>query len=269
MVLNTRHKILDAAEKLFARHGFESTSLRSIIASANVNLAAIHYHFRSKEGLIRAVIERRFAPVNDERLRLLAEFETQTDGKTPRVEEILEAFLAPMLRIGLLDSGQGRLLMHLGGRLLQASEGMLERAAGGEFERVAVRFLTAFQKALPYLTKQEIAWRINFTIGAAARALFGGFRSRCFPAPATRTWKSATFSEFCSGSLPTQLRECELRPETIGLPRLHPRLDAEDRHEPTPDMDSISRSAPRPGRSFLEWIPGLLLGSSHTAAGAV
>ena len=174
MAPDTRHRILDAAEKLFAHHGFESTSLRSIIASANVNLAAIHYHFRSKEGLIRAVIERRFAPVNDERLRLLAEFEKQTDGKTPRVEEILEAFLAPMLRIGLLDSGQGPLLMQLGGRLLQGPDGMLEKAAGGEFERVAVRFLAALQKALPSLTRQEIAWRMNFTIGAAARALFGG-----------------------------------------------------------------------------------------------
>ncbi|HET6960993.1 MAG TPA: hypothetical protein VFJ27_00785, partial [Terriglobia bacterium] len=120
------------------------------------------------------VIERRFAPVNDERLRLLAEFEKQTDGKAVRVEEILEAFLAPMLRIGLLDSGQGRPLMQLGGRLLQASDGMLEKAASGEFERVAIRFLAALQKALPSLTKQEIAWRMNFTIGAAARALFGG-----------------------------------------------------------------------------------------------
>ena len=50
---------------------------------------------------------------------------------------------------------------------------MLEKAAGSEFERVAVRFLAAFQKAVP-LTKQEIAWRMNFTIGAAARTLFGG-----------------------------------------------------------------------------------------------
>jgi len=174
MVHNTRQKILDAAEKLFARHGFESTSLRSIIASAGVNLAAIHYHFRSKEGLIRAVIERRFAPVNDERLRLLAEYENRTDGRAPLVEEILEAFLAPMLRVGLLPSGQGRLLMQLGGRLLQASDGMLEKAAGSQFERVAVRFLAALHKALPDLAKQEIAWRINFTIGAAARALFGG-----------------------------------------------------------------------------------------------
>jgi AcrR family transcriptional regulator len=172
---NTRERILDAAEKLFARHGFESTSLRSIIASAGVNLAAIHYHFKGKEGLIRAVIERRFAPVNDERLRQLAEFENRRDDKTARVEEILEAFLAPLLRIGLLHSGQERLLMQLGARLLQPSDGMLEKAAGSEFERVAVRFLGAFHRALPTLTRQEIAWRMNFTIGAAARALFGGF----------------------------------------------------------------------------------------------
>ena len=177
MVPNTRQKILDEAEKLFARQGFESTSLRSIIASAGVNLAAIHYHFRGKEGLIRAVIERRFARVNDERLRLLAEYENRAEGRTPLVEEILDAFLAPMLRLGLLHSGQGRLLMQLAGRLLQASDGMLEKAAGSEFERVAVRFLAAFQKAVP-LTKQEIAWRMNFTIGAAARALFGGIPIR-------------------------------------------------------------------------------------------
>ena len=177
MVPNTRQKILDAAEKLFARQGFESTSLRSIIASADVNLAAIHYHFRGKEGLIRAVIERRFARVNDERLRLLAEYENRAEGQAPLVEEILDAFLAPMLRVGLLHSGQGRLLMQLAGRLLQASDGMLEKAAGSEFERVAVRFLAAFQKAVP-LTKQEIAWRMNFTIGAAARALFGGIPIR-------------------------------------------------------------------------------------------
>ena len=173
MAPTTRQKILDAAEKLFARHGFESTSLRSIIASAGVNLAAIHYHFRGKEGLIRAVIERRFAPVNDERLRLLAEYENRREGQALLVEEILDAFLAPMLRVGLLHSGQGRLLMQLAGRLLQGSEGMLDKAAGSEFERVAVRFLAAFQKAVP-LTKQEIAWRMNFTIGAAARTLFGG-----------------------------------------------------------------------------------------------
>ncbi len=174
MALTTKQRILDAAEKLFAKHGFDATSLRAIIASAGVNLAAIHYHFRSKEGLIRAVIERRFAPLNDDRLKLLEQFEHETRGDSPNVDRILEAFLSPMLRVGLADSEQGHLLMQLGGYiLLQASE-TVERAAGSEFQRVASRFLAAFQRALPGVSKQEIAWRINFTIGAAAKAMFGG-----------------------------------------------------------------------------------------------
>ena len=88
-----------------------------------------------------------------------------------------EDYLAMRRALGFKLGLQGRLLMQLAGRLLQASDGMLEKAAGSEFERVAVRFLAAFQKAVP-LTKQEIAWRMNFTIGAAARALFGGIPIR-------------------------------------------------------------------------------------------
>jgi hypothetical protein len=64
--------------------------------------------------------------------------------------------------------------MHLSGRILLQSSEMLERAAGEQFRETASRFLSAFQRALPHLTKQEIAWRVNFTIGAAAKAMFGG-----------------------------------------------------------------------------------------------
>ena len=84
-----------------------------------------------------------------------------------------EDYLAMRRALGFKLGMQGRLLMQLAGRLLQGSEGMLDKAAGSEIERVAARFLAAFQKAVP-LTKQEIAWRMNFTIGAAARTLFGG-----------------------------------------------------------------------------------------------
>jgi len=172
--LRTKQKILDAAERLFAKHGFEATSLRAIISIAGVNLAAIHYHFRTKENLVRAVIERRFAPLNDERLALLNRFEQEAAGQSLPVERIVEAFLSPTLRVGLADSKQGQLLMQLGGHILLQTGEMLERAIGQEFQRVAVRFLGAFQRALPGVGKQELAWRMNLTIGAAAKAMFGG-----------------------------------------------------------------------------------------------
>ena len=48
-MIDTKQKILDAAEQLIAEQGYAATSLRQIIAEAGVNLASIHYHFGSKD----------------------------------------------------------------------------------------------------------------------------------------------------------------------------------------------------------------------------
>src|SRR6476646_3251166 len=73
----TKARILDAAESLFMAHGFEATSLRAITASADVNLAAVHYHFGSKEELFQSVLARRLDPMNRKRLELLSRLEAQ------------------------------------------------------------------------------------------------------------------------------------------------------------------------------------------------
>ena len=170
----TKIRILDSAERLFARNGFEATSLRAIIVEARVNLASVHYYYRSKEGLIRAVIERRFAPINQERLRLLAEFQHTAGGRSPSVEQILEAFLLPMVLVGIKKSKRSSYLMQLGGRILLESGTQFERIVEDQFKEVARCFLEAFQRAMPQLAPNEIAWRMNFTIGAAAKAMFAG-----------------------------------------------------------------------------------------------
>src|SRR4030095_1134131 len=77
----TKDKILDAAEALFMEHGFEATTLRQITAAASVNLAAVHYHFGSKEELFEAVLTRRLDPMNQERLLLLPRFAQETGAK--------------------------------------------------------------------------------------------------------------------------------------------------------------------------------------------
>src|SRR5207237_9191769 len=84
---------------MFADQGFAGTSLRSIIAAANVNLAAVHYHFKSKEALLEAVVLRRLGPLNQERLDLLNEYERQAGKSGPAVEEILNAFVAPAVAL--------------------------------------------------------------------------------------------------------------------------------------------------------------------------
>src|ERR1700686_696793 len=89
---DTKTRILNAAEKLFGLNGFDATSLRDITAEAQVNLAAVNYHFQSKESLIDAIIERRLEPVNRLRIEML-----DAAGPTPTVEQIVDAFLSPLL----------------------------------------------------------------------------------------------------------------------------------------------------------------------------
>lgn len=78
--MTTKDRILDAAERLFARDGFDATSLRAITAEAKVNLAAVNYHFQSKEALVQAVIGRRLGPINVRRLELLDGYEAEAAG---------------------------------------------------------------------------------------------------------------------------------------------------------------------------------------------
>src|SRR5512141_961059 len=99
MKTDTRTSILDAAEQEFADRGFGAASLRQIIARAGVNAAAVHYHFGSKEELISAVFERRIAALTVERLKLLDACEAQSRGGRPQLEQLVEAFIGPALRL--------------------------------------------------------------------------------------------------------------------------------------------------------------------------
>src|SRR5437773_2528440 len=96
LLKDTRSRILDVAEELFGEQGFERVSIRAITKKARVNLAAINYHFGSKEDLIAAVFERRVLPVNKARLTALDAVQ-RSRGKNPKLEEILEAFIRPTI----------------------------------------------------------------------------------------------------------------------------------------------------------------------------
>jgi AcrR family transcriptional regulator len=88
---DTRERILDAAEREFAENGLQATSLRTITAAAEANLASVNYHFGSKDGLVKAVFARRLEPLNEARLALLADCESSAGGEPPRLERVVEA----------------------------------------------------------------------------------------------------------------------------------------------------------------------------------
>jgi AcrR family transcriptional regulator len=162
--VDTKTRILDAAEKLFGANGFDATSLRDITAEADVNLAAVNYHFQSKDSLIDAVIARRIEPVNEKRRSMLGQA-----GPDPSVEQILIAFLAPIL---FEDIKQIAPLM---GRIMATPDGFITRLFKRHFEAIVRLFSDSLATALPELSRAEIAWRLHFTAGAMANILTRGY----------------------------------------------------------------------------------------------
>src|SRR5580698_5023072 len=161
---DTKSRILDSAEKLFGLNGFEATSLRDITAEAQVNLAAVNYHFQTKDSLIDAVIARRIEPVNEKRRSMLNEA-----GPNPTVEQILIAFLAPIL---FEDVKQIAPLM---GRIMATPDGFITRLFKRHIEEMVRLFSDALAVALPDLCRADIAWRLHFTAGAMANILTRGY----------------------------------------------------------------------------------------------
>jgi AcrR family transcriptional regulator len=158
--LDTKTRILNAAEKLFGKNGFDATSLRDITAEAQVNLAAVNYHFQSKDSLIDAIIERRILPINQRRLEML-----DAAGHPPSVEQIVEAFLAPMLMLEVLPA------VPLIGRVLSNPDQFFDRVFKKHLRHVAERFSQAIREALPELSPDEAFWRLFFMAGCMTQAL--------------------------------------------------------------------------------------------------
>jgi AcrR family transcriptional regulator len=172
-VNHTKERILDAAECLFSKHGYAATSLRSIIAEADVNLAAVHYHYHSKEALLEAVILRRWQPANRDRLAMLDVYEREAGGEAPPLEKVIKAFVAPTFRMARDPASGGMVFMQLLGRL-HAEGDLLPRFLTSQFGEVLERFGLALRRALPDLPPEELIWRLHFAIGALAQTLRGG-----------------------------------------------------------------------------------------------
>ncbi len=156
----TKTRLLNAAEKLFGQNGFEATSLRDITAEAQVNLAAVNYHFQSKDSLIDAVIGRRLEPVNQRRIQML-----DAAGPSPALEQIRQAFLAPILEQETWPA------VPLIGRVLSNPDQFLERVFKKHLAAVAQRFQDAIAQVLPGLSPEEIVWRLHFMAGSMSHIL--------------------------------------------------------------------------------------------------
>ena len=162
---DTKEKILDTAERLIGEQGYAATSLRHIIAEAGVNLAAVHYHFGSKEELLDAVVVRKVTPVNEARIARLERAEAEAGSGPPDLEKVLESFFLPTAEIAGRNPGFVRLM----GQML--AEGMMPRIVERHFQATGLRFVAALRRAVPELPQEELMWRVHFMIGAMAHTM--------------------------------------------------------------------------------------------------
>jgi AcrR family transcriptional regulator len=169
----TKDRILDAAEGLFMEHGFEATSLRAITAAAAVNLAAVNYHFGSKEELFQAVLTRRLDPMNQRRVALLDRFEREPTAAPLSCERIIVALFVPALELARDPELGGKNFLRLLGRAYADPAPFIRRFLSDQYAPMIARFKLAFGRALPHLPKKELSWRLHFIMGALSYTLAG------------------------------------------------------------------------------------------------
>ena len=170
---DTRARILDAAERLFMAHGHDGTSMRQITGEAGVNLAAVNYHFGSKEALIQEVFRRRLNWLNEERMRALDELEVTADGQPLKPSQIVDAFFGTMIRMAEDEERGGVIFLRLLGRTLTEPSDFIRAFLAHEYKTVVERYKEALFRSLPDVPKAEIVWRFHFMLGATSYAIAG------------------------------------------------------------------------------------------------
>jgi len=165
---STKERILGAAEALFARRGFDGASLRQLTSAAGVNLAAVNYHFGSKEKLVEQIFRRRLDALNNSRLQALASV-AGTESAT--IEQILAAFIRPALDLSHDESGS--LFMRVLARAFAEHDDTLRQFLSENYGHVMRQFTAEFARLLPQLSKQELYWRIDLVSGALTHAMSG------------------------------------------------------------------------------------------------
>ena len=167
----TKERLLDAAERLFAARGFHHTSLRELTAAAGVNLAAVNYHFGTKFSLLRAVFERRLVPLNRRRTERLNDIRAMArdEGRPPEVREVLAAFISPVIALSRGPGEGARSFTALAGRTLAESDDAV-RGLFMEYLRPGLHLcFDRLCEALPSHPRDVVFWRLILSLGAMAR----------------------------------------------------------------------------------------------------
>jgi AcrR family transcriptional regulator len=163
---STKDRILGAAEELFAQFGFAGTSLRQVTSRADVNIAAVNYHFGSKENLVNEVFRRRMDDMSRQRLTALKAAQKDHPGE---LEPILAAFVEPALAMAQ-DRHNGAFARMIA-RAYAEKNDALRKFLSEHYGHVLREFAKAIAACLPELAKDSLYWRLDILVGALTYAM--------------------------------------------------------------------------------------------------
>jgi AcrR family transcriptional regulator len=177
----TKARIIETATRLFSEHGFDAVSMRDIAVDANVNGAAVNYHFGSKEQLIRAIYHQLFVGLNELRIQALDRCEASIKGGRPTPEQIVRAWIDSTVTFSSDVRGSGVYLVRLLFHAYGTSRDIIDQSIAEQIDHITVRFVDALHKALPKASREDLFWRFDFAIGACLHILIDprrGYRLR-------------------------------------------------------------------------------------------
>lgn len=164
---STKDRILGAAEELFAQYGFAGTSLRQVTTRADVNIAAVNYHFGSKENLVNEVFRRR---MDDMTALRLSQLKTALEQHPGELRPVLAAFVEPALAMSHDRHGGGAFVRVVARAYAEKNDG-LRKFLSDHYGHVLREFGKAIAGCVPGLSKEALYWRLDFLAGALTYAM--------------------------------------------------------------------------------------------------
>lgn len=156
-------RILDAAEKAFGSLGFAGASMRQICDDANVPQSLIHYHFKSKKGLYRAVFKRRTDKSTEYRRHKIQKL--FASNPEPKLEDLVDIFATPPPNF-FGEEANGRYYLQMVAQVTIASDDLSESIVREFHDPIAYDMIDAFRRLFPNLSEEKVVWAYLFAVGA-------------------------------------------------------------------------------------------------------
>ena len=167
----TAKKIMIAAESLFAEQGFAETTMREITGAANVNLAAVNYHFGSKKGLISAVAEKYLTPLAGSLKKAVEEHQAVNPERIITAEELLEMLMRCLLQLGKSRQFALQVFMRLLELIYMKNQEELRDAMVARYGDQFAPFVALLKQDSAIMEDEEFFWRLHFLLGSVVFTL--------------------------------------------------------------------------------------------------